>query len=78
MCHLQQGSSKTLPQILCFTITVLPSGKAEGLFPSAQHWAGLTPFSLKFLGAPLLAFGAYSPAMLSFLPFCGDSKAFYC
>lgn len=38
-CHLPQASFKTLPQIPCFTITVLPLGKAEGLFPSVQHWA---------------------------------------
>jgi len=61
-----------------FTITVLAPGKAEGLLPSAQQWGELRQFSLKTLDAPVLAFGAYSLATLSFLHFCGDSKAFCC
>lgn len=77
-CHLPQGSFKTLPHIPCFTTTVLPPGKAERLLPSAQHWAGLWWFSLKFPDAPFLAFGAYSLAMLRSPHFCGDNKTFYC
>lgn len=39
MCHLLQENFKTLSHIPCFTTTVVPSGKAERLLPSAHHWA---------------------------------------